>query len=380
MSTLWITSFVISSTIVVSTFQQGPAPPAINPPGVQPLPAGVNPVAPPANRPTLSPEEIAARFADQLTGLAGRANSLRRLANLGDPSGDPPKPPAGTIDAIRRLLGDITREIHLRAHPIELKVAGKTAESLASPSARMLPQGSFKTAPEVKRAPGITVNTTVAAGPQYPPIDLSKANEIIFKLGGIEIRRGEIDNIVMAMARFSPETSLEIHGERALRGALVPLALRKANLPETAQAVIQKVKTLRDEIANGKRTFEDSARELSDDPSTKQFGGLCDGWKPTLLTPLELAVVASMKPGGISEPFMITSGMEFIQLIELQQNPAKPAEGEVRMRRIILSFNLPNNIATLTKAANVEVFNADYEPFLPPQIQRTRSLQGAKPK
>ncbi|MFN0204890.1 MAG: peptidylprolyl isomerase [Planctomycetota bacterium] len=373
MSTLWITSLAISGTIVASPVQQGPALPGVNPPGVQQIPGSPNPTAPP--RPTLSPEELASRFAESLTGLAGRVNSLRRLANLGDPSGEAPKPPAGTIDAIRRILGDITREIHLRAHPIELKVAGSTAESLASPAARSIPAASIKTAPEMKRTAITNVNITTTQGPGYPAIDASKADQIVYRVGGVEIRRGEIDNIVLALAKFQPETNLEFHGAKAVRGGVLPRALRKSSLPEGADAIVQKAKSLRDEIASGKRTFEDAARELSDDPSTKPFGGLCDGWKPSLLQPLELAVMASMKPGEISEPFMMTSGMEFIQLIEIKQNAAKPSDSEIRMRRIILSFNLPNNIATLTKAANVEVLVNEFEHLLPDQIQRTKRTQ-----
>lgn len=347
---------------------QDPVAPA-NPPGVQQLP-GPDPNAVPASRPAMPPEEIAARFADQITGLAGRAMALRKLAGLGNPQGEPTSRPQANLDDIRRFLGMISKEIHLRAHPIELRVASTTAVKLAETSARAIPPTTVKPAPELKRpvAPNVTGDTVTS---RMPPMDPTKATDVVFKVGSIEITRGELESHVQTMAHFIPEWTADVHCERLLRSAIIPLALRRANLPANANEVMQKAKTLRDEIAAGKRDFEATARELSDDPSTKPTGGLCDGWKPQAITAFELATVAKLKPGEISEPFIITTGVEFIQLIELQQNPSKMSDSSIKMRRLVLSFKLENDLASLLKNANIEVYDPAYEPFLPGAIART---------
>lgn len=378
---LWIASIALVSAAALTTTQQPgtigpPAGPQVGPPqgtpGVTPIPGGQ-----PASRPKPSDAEIQARLTDSLGIMINRIAALRRISNTPAPVGTNPPAPAPTIEAIRDTIGEITREVQRRAVSLELTLAGETAEKLCNSSARVIPRHGFSAAPELKMAQP-TPNTpagspspgATASGATLPAFDATKAADVIFRVNGVAITRGELESMVSAMARWSPEIPKETHAQRALNGAIVPLALRRAKMGNSSDPIIARAKTARDEIVAGKKTFEAMAQEISEDPATKKFGGLLDGWRPDSLTPFERTALADLKPGEISQPFMTGSAVELLQLIEANVNEMKPSESTFKLRRIMISLNQPGDLASLVKASRADVLDERYESFLPAQLER----------
>ncbi|MBI3819823.1 MAG: peptidylprolyl isomerase [Planctomycetes bacterium] len=342
------------------------------PPGVVQLP-GV-PGGPAASRPAMTPEEIAIRFADQLTGLAGRVQSLRRLAGASGGDVDAKDIPAPTLEAIRRAIGEITKEVHARDHPIELRVAGTVSQRLQAPESRKIPAESFMAPPEAKRDVMNAINPSVVmnGSAKMPEFDPAKADQLIYKINGVMISRGMLENAVTTVAKWTPEFTKDFIAQKVLTSAIIPAAVRQAKGMTDVEPILAKAKAIRADIAAEKRTFEDTAKELSEDMSSKSFGGLLDGWKPGLLHSNELIAISKLKAGEISEPFITTSYVEIIQLIEITENPGHMSDSSIKLRRI--SFKIPgqqSEMLNLLKLADVEVLDAKYDAVLPSQIKRT---------
>lgn len=381
MAILGFAPFAASVILTIVQAPQGPNPPQGNnappvqtqPPGVQQLPAADQ--VPPA--PKMSQEEIAARLAEQLTGLAGRVQSLRRLANAGSnvSEPDPKSIPAATIEGVRRALGEISAEVQRRARGIELKVAANTALRLAEPDSRKLTLSTgVKPAPEPPRAaPGTAAAAQQLQAPtsHLPEFDPAKAELVVYKINGIPVTRGEIEELTAPLLKWTPELGKDTLAQRAISSAIIPLAVRKAKQANEIAPILAKAKALRADIVAGRRTFEDAAKELSEDPSTKPFGGLLDGWRPGLLLPFELAALAKLKPGDVSEPFLTASAVEILQLIEVTENTARMSDSTLKLRRIMFTIGGgASELLSLVKQAQVEVIDQRYDEMLPPLVKR----------
>lgn len=83
----------------------------------------------------------------------------------------------------------------------------------------------------------------------------------------------------------------------------------------TPDAAVQRLQTLRQQIAAGQRRFEDVAREVSEDGSAAQGGDL--GWtSPGAFVPEFEDAMNRLAPGGISAPVQSRFGVHLIQVVE----------------------------------------------------------------
>jgi peptidyl-prolyl cis-trans isomerase SurA len=91
---------------------------------------------------------------------------------------------------------------------------------------------------------------------------------------------------------------------------------------EAAQRRLSEFRTL---VQSGKRSFEDLAREFSDDGSAAKGGDL--GWVPPgVFVPEFEQAMNALQPGGISAPVVSRFGVHLIQVMERRQVPIDPRQ------------------------------------------------------
>jgi hypothetical protein len=359
---LWLLAFVAQIPVP----QNQPVQPGLANPGE------VKPASAPAMPPPLTPEQIADRLSLQITGLANRIQTLKKYANVTtsvDASTIPAPESRPSLDALRNMAGEVSREMQVRAHAIEARIASGAADGLLK--SREAPHGGFKPAPDaiVKEAPP-------GAAPviALPALDPTKAGEIIYKLGKATITRGELETMVEALRPYMPEATMEQVASAVIRRSLIPLAVARDSFPEEIMVAFKKAKTLREEVVEKKLTFEESVKKNSEEKVAKAFGGLMDGATAMILTDFEHAAISKLKPGEVSEPFMTSVSVEIVELIEKTPGPTMP-QTTFKFRRLVLGVDMgPDREATLVNkqlTANVIVLDPRYETFLPPNVKRT---------
>ena len=110
------------------------------------------------------------------------------------------------------------------------------------------------------------------------------------------------------------------------------LRLPENATPEQEQAVLAKIKTIREEILNG-RDFNDAAAEYSEDPSAKSNGGNLGYFSAfQMVTPFENAAFTTPK-GEISEPFRSSFGFHILKVHDFREN-----QGEIQVSHIMKMF------------------------------------------
>ena len=97
-------------------------------------------------------------------------------------------------------------------------------------------------------------------------------------------------------------------------------------------AVEAKLARLRDRIVNNGEDFSDVARLESDDPGTAPSGGDLGWTAPGTFVPKFEEVVATLRPGEISEPFRTEFGWHIVLLVDRQE---RDTTDEVRRMRAI---------------------------------------------
>lgn len=359
-------------------------------PGAQgggvPVPGGPNPgaaltgTAPQQPPPTpLTVEQKAERLSSRLTTLATRVQTLRRMSgteNAKPPEAEPPKP---EIEAIRTEVSNIAIEIQRRAMGIETTVAGETTKRLFR--ARGIDStAGFKPSPELRRDLAVSSSAqptaSQPAGPTLPAFDLEKAANQIAAVHGEPVFRGDLEKMVAARRRYMKDARDESLAQFVLNQALLPRAAVLKSTGPQIPALFKRANDLRSQVISGQKTFEDLASNVSDDPSTKAFGGRFEA-NPMILNDFERATIQEMKPGDISGPIATIQGVEILKLEAMQENPNDPTSAKVTIRRILLGYNFgvpfeqaQGQIQALIRGMQVEVLDPAYEPFVPPQLPR----------
>ena len=99
--------------------------------------------------------------------------------------------------------------------------------------------------------------------------------------------------------------------------------LLRSTDPAAAQANARRLDELRREIEGGGRTFEDVARQVSEDSSAAAGGDL--GWaSPGNMVPEFEEAMNKLAPGGISPPVLTRFGVHLIQVIERRDTTIEP--------------------------------------------------------
>ncbi|MBW3546296.1 MAG: peptidylprolyl isomerase [Bacteroidetes bacterium] len=89
---------------------------------------------------------------------------------------------------------------------------------------------------------------------------------------------------------------------------------------EQKQKVRQQLLDIRKKIQDGEVTFQEMAKEYSEDPGSASSGGELGFWKRGELAPEFEATALRLKPGEISQPVETEFGFHMIQLIERRGN------------------------------------------------------------
>lgn len=98
----------------------------------------------------------------------------------------------------------------------------------------------------------------------------------------------------------------------------------------TAARALQLSDSLYLQIASG-ADFKALAKQFSDDPGSKDNGGVYENVKYGSFVPEFEQVAQQLKPGEISKPFKTQYGYHILQVI-------KKSETEVTLRHILVSF------------------------------------------
>ncbi len=106
------------------------------------------------------------------------------------------------------------------------------------------------------------------------------------------------------------------------------------------EAAESRLKTLRNEIINGGRKFDETARMYSNDPGTSYNGGLMDWMNPEVFDPRFRDAVAKLQPGEISEPFRSGFGWHIAELIDRKVDTDSIEAYKIKAREIISNRSL----------------------------------------
>jgi peptidyl-prolyl cis-trans isomerase SurA len=110
------------------------------------------------------------------------------------------------------------------------------------------------------------------------------------------------------------------------------LRLPENATPEQEQAVLTKIKAVREEIMDG-RDFNDAAAEYSEDPSAKNNGGNLGYFTAfQMVTPFENAAFTTPE-GEISKPVRSSFGYHIIKVHDVREN-----QGEIQVSHIMKMF------------------------------------------
>jgi hypothetical protein len=277
-----------------------------------------------------------------------------------------------TLDWLRTVVGDIAREVLRRAQAIEVPVAARTAEALLTH--RELSTSGVMAAPEPKIAPETAA--TAAAGPPLPAADPTKAQDPIYRIGNAVITRGDLYSMIDAVRPYMPESTPEQLAQTVIRRALIQGAVVRNAFPTQIEASLKKAQEIRDDVDGGKLTFEEAAKKFSDEALAKTQGGLIDGGVASFVTDYEHLAMSKLKPSGISQPFLASYNVEFLRLEKIEPG-ATPFQTKFYYRRVMVAVDLgvpPEKrfakVAELTTSARIDVMEPEFEPFLPPSMQR----------
>jgi len=114
------------------------------------------------------------------------------------------------------------------------------------------------------------------------------------------------------------------------------------NTPSATQAeLIAKIKKYREQIAAGKVSFEQMARQYSEDGSAARGGDL--GWSaPGQFVPEFEKVLNGLQPGQVSEPLVSRFGVHLIKLLERREVPLSEAQKRESARGMLKERRFEN--------------------------------------
>lgn len=116
----------------------------------------------------------------------------------------------------------------------------------------------------------------------------------------------------------------------------------------TQQAASRRLADIKRSIASGATTFEQAARENSEDGSAAQGGDL--GWvSPGTFVPEFEEVINGLQPGSISEPVVSRFGVHLIQVLDRREVTLDPRQQREQARNILREQKFEDAYAEWTR-------------------------------
>lgn len=176
---------------------------------------------------------------------------------------------------------------------------------------------------------------------------------------------GGIAGPVRSDAGFHILKVLEKSQESAIPAAIQQSRARHILLRPGAQLTqeqaLQRLGDFRRRIVSGQASFEQLARENSQDGSAAQGGDL--GWvRPGQFVPEFEAVMDRLEPGQISDPVVSRFGVHLIQLIERRSVPLSPREQREIARGLLREKRLDETYVTWAQDIRARAYVEMREP------------------
>jgi peptidyl-prolyl cis-trans isomerase D len=135
---------------------------------------------------------------------------------------------------------------------------------------------------------------------------------------------------------------------------------------EDEASVLQEIKDLLKEIEKG-ALFEDIVRDYSEDPGSREEGGDLGFIEEGQLEPALEEAIASLKPGGVSEPVRSSIGWHLLKLVERRKGERRVSHVLLRVRA---GFETLANIEERANSFREEIRESEFD-----QVAETYELQ-----
>ena len=164
-----------------------------------------------------------------------------------------------------------------------------------------------------------------------------------FSIVAFSLQEGEISDVVETIYGYHIIKVEDIRGDEIqARHILIRLSIDE----DDEKQVVERLNQLRNDILSGNITFEDCAKQYSEDENSSTLGGELDWFARDVMIPSFPQQAEKLKPGEISEPFKSQFGFHILKL-----NGYKPAhilnikddraqlEYEIHLRKKIEEYN-----------------------------------------
>ena len=171
---------------------------------------------------------------------------------------------------------------------------------------------------------------TIDEIPEYASIAVSRANagDVI---GPIKTDMGLNIIKVYDIAKMAPEPIEQVK---------VRHILLKTNIIFDDDAAQKRLASFRNEIINGSRKFDDTARVYSEDPVSSYNGGAMDWMNPDVFDPRFRAAIKNTGIGEITEPFKSSFGWHIAEVMDRKIDKDSIEAYKIKAREILSNRTL----------------------------------------
>jgi len=213
----------------------------------------------------------------------------------------------------------------------EAIVAARRARALAALARVRAGEAFDRVAKEVSEDGNRERGGEIGMRPASRLPDLFTAAVKNFKVGEVSaepLRSGAGFHVLKLVARQGGETGVSVTQTR------VRHVLLRTSPQLSAEVATRRLAEYRAAIEAGQRTFEDIARQFSEDGSAASGGDL--GWAtPGMMVPEFEAAMNALAPGGLSAPVLSRFGVHLIQVLERRDMALDPRQVREQARNVL---------------------------------------------
>ncbi len=129
----------------------------------------------------------------------------------------------------------------------------------------------------------------------------------------------------------------------------------------SAETATRRLNEYREQIASGRKTFEDIARQYSEDGSASAGGDL--GWaSPGVMVPEFENAMNELQPGGLSQPVVSRFGVHLIQVLERRETALEPKQLREQAKNVLREQRFDQAYNDWTKELRAKAYVEYREP------------------